>query len=140
MPESRHQSHSKNNVMNKTFQEERMNDSMVSNKKKRPAQLADFKNLVESSSIINEIFHQRSLNIESRKQEQNNQSGELRQEINNQSPSLHSNQSPSNKSVKPKSPFRQNSQSPFTPKISKSNYKDRSTNGSRSQKSNMLIH
>ena len=58
--------------MNRTFQEDRMNDSMVSNKKPKQSKLADFKNLVESSAIINEIFHQRSIDIQNKREEQQN--------------------------------------------------------------------
>ena len=67
--------------------------------------ISDFKNLLESSHIIDEIFHQRSITIERNKELERD--GSL--EIDNKSPSLQGSAEDSveNKSNKVKSPFRQ---------------------------------
>jgi len=104
--------------------------------------ISDFKNLLESSHIIDEIFHQRSITIERNKELERDAS----LEIDNKSPSLQGSQEGSlqAKSNKGKSPFRQGSMSPSYGQQTKKKRrggKGRSSAGSIGKNSNpMLIH
>ena len=88
-------SKSKGPKLNRTFQEEYKDRSLMHFQDSKMSNLSDFKNLLESSHIIDEIFHQRSIAIEKSKEIDMNTSAE----IDNKSPSLHSSKgSPSHQS------------------------------------------
>ena len=94
-------------ALNRTFQEDYKDRSLMHFQDSKTSNLSDFKNLLESSHIIDEIFHQRSITIERNRELEENRS----QEIDNRSPSLQHSQeaiSPA-ASNKGKSPFRQGS-------------------------------
>lgn len=57
-------SRSKGAALNRTFQEDYKDRSLMHFQDSKMSNLSDFKNLLESSHIIDEIFHQRSIAIE----------------------------------------------------------------------------